>query len=474
MSARVSEPCSFTRRLQDRESDTGYDTPRDSSDGARDGVSQTAVYDTCGSATPAPYTHSGDAAVILLPRAALLICTHLYSARVYQIVSGVLSANVRYASQRYRLSPSGDRFTALRMCISIGTGCAMTSLKNSSPRRIVLSHKRSRSDSRRGPGQRAAQGLPADTSKTSAYDEEFLRRPMSRAILPLSRREYMDFFEKVRRLTIRALFSDDVLFDQLVLKGGNALTLVHGFGQRASFDLDFSLKSDFTDIEDSKHRAFRALEAGFSTEGYTVFDRKFVLKPVLHGPDERPWLGGYELSFKLLKTPDYERLRGRSAKMQREALHVGRDQERKLKVDISKHEYVEGKSDQDLDYVTIRVYTPAMVAAEKLRALCQQMPEYVLRKNRSARARDFYDIFLAVTGAHVDLQSAESQTLITEMFAIKRVPLRLLGELESQRNFHRPDWPSVIAAVPDPLKEFDFYFDFVLDQVRALEPIWNV
>ena len=35
------------RRLQDREFDTGYDTPRGSSDGALAVVSQTAVYDTC-------------------------------------------------------------------------------------------------------------------------------------------------------------------------------------------------------------------------------------------------------------------------------------------------------------------------------------------------------------------------------------------------------------------------------------------
>ena len=40
------------RRLRDRESDTGYDTRRRPSDGGRGGVSQTAVYDTCGSATP--------------------------------------------------------------------------------------------------------------------------------------------------------------------------------------------------------------------------------------------------------------------------------------------------------------------------------------------------------------------------------------------------------------------------------------
>ena len=44
-------PCCFTRRLQDRESDTGYDTRRRASEGARAHLSQTTVSDTCGSAT---------------------------------------------------------------------------------------------------------------------------------------------------------------------------------------------------------------------------------------------------------------------------------------------------------------------------------------------------------------------------------------------------------------------------------------
>ena len=46
----VGEHClggSFARRLQDIESDTGYDTRRRVLDGVFAGVSQTAVYDTC-------------------------------------------------------------------------------------------------------------------------------------------------------------------------------------------------------------------------------------------------------------------------------------------------------------------------------------------------------------------------------------------------------------------------------------------
>ena len=38
-----------------------------------------------------------------------------------------------------------------------------------------------------------------------------------------------------------------------------------------------------------------------------------------------------------------------------------------------------------------------MIAIEKLRATCQQMPEYGIRGAATQRARDFYDIHLIVT-----------------------------------------------------------------------------
>ena len=47
LSALVSEPYAFARRMQDIESDTGYDTRRRAPDGVFVSLSQTAVYDTC-------------------------------------------------------------------------------------------------------------------------------------------------------------------------------------------------------------------------------------------------------------------------------------------------------------------------------------------------------------------------------------------------------------------------------------------
>ena len=46
-------------------------------------------------------------------------------------------------------------------------------------------------------------------------------------------------FDEIRRHTIVALFSDDALLEGLVLKGGNAISLIYGFGNRASLDLDW-------------------------------------------------------------------------------------------------------------------------------------------------------------------------------------------------------------------------------------------
>src|SRR5271157_5138457 len=75
-------------------------------------------------------------------------------------------------------------------------------------------------------------------------------------------------FEEVRKLIITALFSDDLLFEQLVLKGGNALSLVHGIGIRASLDLDFSLEKDFENLPDIQSRMERALTGRFASVGF--------------------------------------------------------------------------------------------------------------------------------------------------------------------------------------------------------------
>ncbi len=81
-------------------------------------------------------------------------------------------------------------------------------------------------------------------------------------------------------------------------------------------------------------------------------------------------------------------------------------------------------------------------------------------------------IYILATEAGVRI-SAETVPLLKEVFAAKDVPIRLLGELPNSREFHRVDWPSVQSAVSDSLRDFDFYFNFVIKKAALLEPFWK-
>src|SRR5262249_25138697 len=147
---------------------------------------------------------------------------------------------------------------------------------------------------------------------------------------------------------------------------------------------------------------------------------------------------------------------------------VGPHQRRIFRVDISRFEFCEPKIAVELDDFTIYVYTLPMLALEKLRAICQQLPEYTLRGRKTARARDFFDIHRIVSRG-VDLTTPENLELIEAIFAAKDVPLDFLNKISTQREFHRPDWDAVVLSTSEVLQPYDYYFDFVerlIDQLQ--------
>ena len=278
---------------------------------------------------------------------------------------------------------------------------------------------------------------------------------------------------EIRKLTITALFSDDLLFEQLVLKGGNAMSLVHGISPRDSLDVDFSLETDFGNLEDVLARMERALASRFSVVGLIPFDVKLVSKPSEKRENQQSWWGGYQLEFKLIEETRHRSFASDRGRLRREAFVVGPNQQRIFRVDFTKYEYTAGKVRAEVDNYAIYVYTSAMIAIEKLRALCQQMEDYApTGKTKCPRARDFFDIFIIVTNTGLQLGSSENLDLIKGIFAAKEVPISLLGKLAEQRGFHRNDWPNVRATVVEPLDEFDFYFDFVLREIEPLHSLW--
>jgi len=66
---------------------------------------------------------------------------------------------------------------------------------------------------------------------------------------------------------------------------------------------------------------------------------------------------------------------------------------------------------------------------------------------------------------------------LRQVFAVKRVPLSLLGQIGSDacREYHRGDYPAVEDTVKAgiTLEGFDFYFDCVVEKCRVLETLWN-
>jgi predicted nucleotidyltransferase component of viral defense system len=263
--------------------------------------------------------------------------------------------------------------------------------------------------------------------------------------------------EQVRRLAITAVFSDDYFFERVVLKGGNALAIALGLSGRSSLDLDFSIENDFENPAEAAQRLAAALSRRFASVGMVVVDFSFSPRPFTPREGAPRW-GGYLAEFKLLEEARYKQIGDDKQARGRESMVIGPGQQRKFTIDLSKFEYTHGNIIREIDSFDVRVYTPEMIALEKLRAICQQMPEYSPNRTPSARARDFFDIYQihAITGLRIGSQ--ENKKLLRHIFAAKDVPLDFLQLIAAQREFHRPDWDSVRLSINnDNLKEFDFY-----------------
>lgn len=152
---------------------------------------------------------------------------------------------------------------------------------------------------------------------------------------------------------------------------------------------------------------------------------------------------------------------------------IGRDNSTKFTVDISKYEYIGQKRPIDLEGAKVFVYSPEMIVLEKLRALCQQVPEYtdiVKHMTSKSRARDFYDIYNLMQHFKIDFKSKRNTELAREIFAAKKVPLQFILKIDAHRELHRGSWESVIQTInqQEELKEFDYYYDFVLEHFSHL------
>ncbi|MCH7878829.1 MAG: nucleotidyl transferase AbiEii/AbiGii toxin family protein [candidate division Zixibacteria bacterium] len=284
----------------------------------------------------------------------------------------------------------------------------------------------------------------------------------------------------LKRIVIQAMFRDDNLLERLVLKGGNALDIVHGLSERASIDFDFSIENDFdpSEIQEIRDRLEAGIDATFREHDLRIIDFNFqeVPQPEQHHSSKLKFWGGYNITFKVVNSDSYSKYQGNIAALRNHALAFGLSPT--IKVEISKCEFCAKKEERDFDGYTIYVYSPAMLFAEKLRAICQQLPAYraiVDSGHRTGRARDFFDIYRIVEGLRVDVTDNETMELIKVVFAAKQVPLQLLNHIGEMKELHEADYPSLEQSVRNrsELKPLSYYFDYVDEICKKLEPLWK-
>ena len=287
----------------------------------------------------------------------------------------------------------------------------------------------------------------------------------------------LEITDRIKRLVIVAMVTDDELLARLVLKGGNLLDIAYGISTRASVDIDFSVDGELNSVANLGDRLKKSLIATFEPEGLTPFDFKFEAVPPHLSDDMKSFWGGYKIRLKIIESDRYATLSGNIEQLRKQAIRVGKRGSTTFTIDISNHEYCEEKERWTIDGFTVYGYSPSMIVAEKLRAICQQMPSYAkkVKMNRRARARDFVDIKVIVDEFTIDFRDPSFQTICEHTFAAKHVPLGLLQDIEQYREYHREDFRSVQDNVKAGVKleSYDTYVDFVVGRCKELETLWN-
>ena len=292
----------------------------------------------------------------------------------------------------------------------------------------------------------------------------------------------IDLINKIKRLAIIALASDDKLVETLVLKGGNAIALAYKHSNetmyRTSYDLDYSIEDgDFEeDICIVSERIKATLTQTFLEHNFAIHDYKFVSKPKKSSKAIGEFWGGYKVEFKVISKQSYDKNLGNIDKIRRESIALNSDFSTIFELEFSKFEYIGNhKAKIDVDGYKIFVYTAEMIVFEKLRALCQQIPDYqsvIPSFSPRARARDFYDIHYIMEMIEINPNEKNSIELIQNIFQVKKVPLSFIKEIRNNKSLHSDNWQSVKDTVSPTdkkyLKDFDYYFNYVLDHFENI------
>jgi len=268
--------------------------------------------------------------------------------------------------------------------------------------------------------------------------------------------------QEVIRECVVALFSNEILKRTLVLKGGTALHLIENLDSRLSVDIDFSIISAINNPEEYFSHLAETLKTHFHKLGYEVFDTQYSRRPKERSESKPRFWGGWCFEFKMIDSK--EKLEDLEAK-RRNALIPDGAASSKISLEISEYEYCDSTEKVEIDGSIVTSYSTVLLILEKLRAICQQHPNYPHGRLRN-RARDYFDIYQLIRKHRSEKLYDELKHHFPQVFAAKEVPVTLLKDIFQPDfvAFQASHFKSVESTVKEKMEPFDFY----LEQLKLL------
>jgi len=272
-----------------------------------------------------------------------------------------------------------------------------------------------------------------------------------------------------------SLANESKEFGELVLKGACAAELLYG-DFRFSQDIDYSHPDSIANPKKCKENFTEFLQDTLGERGYKILRLKWNVKPEGKFQQEAPFFWrGHQIQVDVISMEEWEKIiKLPSSLKEKDRRFLDPQNYLRYRIDISEHEYTKGHEQKILEGYTIKVYTSAMIVAEKLRAICQQIPEYPQRfhKKPKPRARDFYDIYQIMQRANIHWNKSQNSEILQPMFKAKEVELESLARIKNKETKTLHSNPSELTRLKDTvtgqLREFDFYYDYVVNLAEEI------
>jgi predicted nucleotidyltransferase component of viral defense system len=180
--------------------------------------------------------------------------------------------------------------------------------------------------------------------------------------------------EEIVRVCLMAIFKNDLFNETLYLKGGQAIRLKENIKTRFSADIDFSIEDHIEDPDDFESKLSHVLSEDFYEHDLDLFDFEMTKRPKVKADGIPDFWSGWQISFKLIQV---EKKNYEIEKKRREAIVPKGAPSSKIVFDISEYEYCESIEKMTVDSIEVKTYSRVLLVLEKLRAICQQHPDYL-------------------------------------------------------------------------------------------------